>query len=280
MPPPVHTIRLFQYVIYGAVLANTLFLLPMSSEIWGGAGLSNPMLHPDTPMYHLLFLLMKPGLVDYYPVIIALQIGAVILWFIHRWRTGASIVVFFTTAILFNAAHLYVTGGHTLIKLFLFYFIFLNFDFKSATSNAIGHVMFWACKIQIALLYFFAALYKWNGDYWVNGEALYYVISIREFSHPVLQAALLPFPWLLKLGTWFGLLYQSLFPLLIWFHPIKRPLLVAGVFFHLFIAFGMGLPDFGIFMVLSYTMFIRNESAEKILLRSREILRIMPARVK
>lgn len=253
--------------------------MPMAPEIWGGSGLSNAIDHPDTPMYHFLLMLMKPGLADYYPVVIAVQIGAVLLWFFSRWRTFASVVVFFSTAILFNAAHLYVTGGHTLIKLFLFYFIFLNIRSEGPISNALSHVMLWACKIQIAALYFFAALYKWNGEYWVNGEALYYVISIREFSHPMLQAALLPFPWLLTVGTWFGLLYQSMFPLLIWFRPVKKPLLLAGVFFHLFIAFGMGLPDFGIFMVLSYTMFFRDETTAKILQRFRKFFRHVPARV-
>jgi len=277
--PPAYTIRLFMTVIYGVVLVNTLFLLPMAGEIWGSSGLSNAMPHPDTLMYHLLFILMNPMFADYYPVVIGIQIIAVLLWFAGRYRRAAALLVFLSTSILYNAAHLYVTGGHTLIKLFLFYFIFMAESPGGPIRNALTNIMLLACKVQLAVLYFFAALYKWNGTYWVNGEALYYVLSIREFSHPLLQDWLLNHPVLLKVATWIGLLYQSLFPFLIWFKQTKVPLLLVGIFFHLFIAFGMGLPDFGIFMVLSYTMFVSNRNALRVSERIRNRFFAKPLRI-
>lgn len=262
-PPPHHTIRLFKSVIYGFLLVNTLFLLPMASDIWGSESLIMPLEHPDTLLYHIFFLLNKPLWSEFYYVFIGLQIAGTLSWFIGKWRRLSAAVVFISTAILFTGAHLYTTGGHNLLKLFLFYFILIPDKRGTAVQNALGNLFLLACKIQIAFVYLFAGLYKIHGTHWLNGEALYYVLNIREFSHPALQKMLLNFPLLLKIGTWIGLGYQLLFPVLVWFRFTKIPLLLVGIAFHLFVAFGMGLPDFGIFMVLSYSMFVNNKAASR-----------------
>lgn len=262
-PPPQHTIRLFKSVIYGFLLINTLFLLPMASDIWGPRTLIMPQEHPDTLLYHLFFLLNTESWSEFYYVFIGLQIAGTLSWFFGKWHRLSAVAVFLSTAILFTGAHLYTTGGHNLLKLFLLYFILIPDKPGTAVQNALGNLFLLACKIQIALVYLFAGLYKIHGTHWLNGEALYYVLSIREFSHPTLQKFLLNVPFLLKVGTWIGLGYQLLFPVLVWFKVTKKPLLLVGIAFHLFVAFGMGLPDFGIFMVLSYSMFVNDKTASR-----------------
>jgi hypothetical protein len=53
-----------------------------------------------------------------------------------------------------------------------------------------------------------------------------------------------------------ALLYQSIFPLLIWIKRIKAPLLVVGCLFHLGIAVMLNLWDFGMAMIVGYTLFL------------------------
>lgn len=278
--PPVQTIKLFKSAIYGVVLFNTFFLLPMADEIWGADSVINRVIYHDSPIFHLSYFLMLDNFNHWYGLIIALQVGAIVLWFSGKYRVISAVVIYVCTAALFNAAHTYITAGHTLLKLFLFYFIFVGDGTGSSIRNAVTNLFLIACKVQLAFLYFFAALYKWSGTYWVNGEALYYVISIREFSHPLLQELLLPNSGVLKVGTWIGLGYQTLFPFLVWFKTTKKPLLIVGIGFHLFIAFGMGLPDFGLFMVASYAVFVNNNAAKQWLSQFRRLFACIPARMK
>jgi hypothetical protein len=49
--------------------------------------------------------------------------------------------------------------------------------------------------------------------------------------------------------------YQLLFPVLVWIKPIKKWYLLAGIVQHLFIAFVLGLPSFGLIMIVAYAIF-------------------------
>ncbi len=270
-PPPMDTIRLFKSGIYGILLLNTLFLLPMAGQIWGPDSVIMPLSHPDTLLYNLWFMLMKESVAPWYPVVLAVQMLSVLGWFTGRARLLFSVMIFVSTSVLFTSAHLYTTGGHTLMKLLLFYLMLIPDKPKSRLQFAIANLFLLACKIQLAIVYLFAGLFKLHGSYWLNGEALYYVLSLREFSHPVLQSWLLDQTVLLKMGTWIGLGYQLLFPLLVWFRKTKMPLLMIGILFHLVVAFGFGLPDFGLFMIVSYTMFVSNSTSARFSARFRNI---------
>ena len=270
-PPPMDTIRLFKSAIYGIILLNTLFLLPMADQIWGPDSLIMPLSHPDTLLYNLWFMLMKESVAPWYPVVLAVQMLSVVGWFAARARLLFSVLIFVSTSVLFTSAHLYTTGGHTFMKLLLFYLMLIPDKPRSRLQFAMANLFLLACKIQLAIVYLFAGLFKLHGSYWLNGEALYYVLSLREFSHPVLQSWLLDQTVLLKMGTWIGLGYQLLFPLLVWFRKTKMPLLMIGILFHLLVAFGFGLPDFGLFMIVSYTMFVSNSTSARFSARFRNI---------
>lgn len=235
----------------------------MAGDIWGTGSMISTFDYPSSPLYHLYFFLMNAWAQPLYGWVIAVQLLSVFLWFAGRWRLLMRALIFATTAMLFTSAHLHTTGGHTLLKLLVFYAVLIPENPRTAIAHALSNLALWACRIQLAIMYGFAAIFKLHGTYWPNGEALYYVLSIREFSHPWLQELLLERPLLLKLGTWFGLGYQLLFPVLVWFRKTKVPLLVSGVFFHLFIGFGLGLPDFGLFMVAVYSMFTTDAVAER-----------------
>lgn len=270
-PPPHQTIRLLKSAVYGILLLNTLFLLPMADEIWGPESVIMPLNYPDTILYHLFFLLMQEEISQFYYLFLGLQITGILFWFFGKWRFLAAVIIYLTTAMLFTSAHLYTTGGHTLFKLLLFYFLFMSDAPESVMQRMLSNLFLLACKIQLVIVYLFAGLFKLHGTYWLNGEALYYILSLREFSHPVLQDLLLDQPILLKIGTWIGLGYQLLFPVLVWFRKTKKPLLIVGIMFHLLVAFGFGLPDFGLFMIASYAIFVNNKASANIFQKIRNL---------
>jgi hypothetical protein len=265
--PPLHIIRLFRTGVYLCLLLNTLFLLPVADSLWGSNSLVAPISYPGGLLYRLYYFLMPASHQQYYWLFFVFQVSGIALFLSGVWRRFAMVLIFVATTVLFARAHTYTTGGHSLIVLFLFYFIFIGWSEKSRSQNVLSNLFFMACKIQFALVYLFAGLYKLQGTYWLSGEALTQVLSLREFSHPWLQQWVLPQQYLLKAGTWAALLYQLIFPVAIWFKLVKKPLILFGIFFHLFIAFGMGLPDFGLFMVVSYLMFLDEKTAQKIVQR-------------
>jgi hypothetical protein len=267
--PPVSTIRLFKAAMYGWLLFNTLFLLPIAGDIWGPNALIAGMQVPENVTYQFFYMLMYDAVNKWYYLFIALQLSALFVWFSGKWQRLAAVIIYLVTIILFLRAYLYVTGGHRLLQMFLFFFIFIDENKTDQRNIILTNLFFLACIVQLLLVYLYAGLFKLHGDYWMNGEALYYVLSIREFSHPAIQHWLLDKTSLLKAGTYVALCYQLLFPILVWFKKIRWPFLIIGVAFHLMVAIVLGLPDFGILMVLSYTMFLKNDTAAHVLAKIR-----------
>lgn len=270
--PPVNTIWLFKAAIYFWLLANTVFLLPIAHEIWGSQSYIIPIEPLPTFFSKLYYILANPNYADYYPWVMGVQLTAILGWFLNRWRRVFSVLIYVSTALLFSVADAYTTGGHYLVVLFAFYFIFMTEKTGGPVQNTLSNLFLFACKVQLAIVYLFAGLYKIHGEHWVIGDAVYLLLNIREFSHPWVREWLLPHSALLKVATWVGLGYQLLFPIFIWIKPLKWPLLTVGVGFHLFIALAMGLPDFGFLMILSYTMFVSDQKVLNYRFKSKQLI--------
>jgi hypothetical protein len=110
-------------------------------------------------------------------------------------------------------------------------------------------------QIQLAVMYFASFCWKAKGNTWWNGTALYYALHLREVRqfpvpHFIYQ------PLLLRLGSWSVLAFELLFPLLIWFRPFRKPVLVAGVVFHLCLEYCLNVPMFQWDVLASYVLFL------------------------
>ncbi len=253
--------------MYLFVLFNTLYLLPIAAQIWGPDALMPVWSYKPSILGKGLNLLFMDAVKPYFWWFIAAQLVFLLLGILGRLPRIAALVIYFTTANLLNSAYPMFNGGINLLEILLLYLVFMNEDtgLQPTLKNTIWHTLtntfFTLARLQIAYLYFVATVYKLAGNAWLDGEALYYVLSIDEFSHPWLQASLLKVDWLLVIGTYLALAYQLLFPLLVWFNKTRKPLLIVGVVFHLFIAFGVGLFDFGIIMILSYSVYLSNDQS-------------------
>lgn len=120
---------------------------------------------------------------------------------------------------------LVLQGGDALMRLGLFWAIFLPWDKyfsvdkvlntqeepkAKKTENSYFSGATVAFILQIAILYWFAAMFK-TGAEWFNGTAVYYALSIDQFATP-LGRFLLNFPVLLKTLTFGTLIVEAIFP--------------------------------------------------------------------
>ena len=274
-------IDFFRKVLYVFLLFNAVSLLPITSELFGyngivgsvgwntsfpwyeqgSKGLLNVLNHPSNSGYPWLAYLFVYG-----------QIVLLISGLFNFLPRITSLLLYFVTANLFVKGYLMFTGGEALVSILLFYLIFIQQASRSQMAkglprfsdlqNVLNNTFFWIILIQICILYFFSNLYKLMDPHWLSGDTLMYISRVDAFSSSTMRALFADHPTLSLIGTYVVLLYQGLFPVLVWIKRIKIPFLILGVLIHISIAFGMGIFTFGIVMILTYFLFLDTEQIQ------------------
>jgi hypothetical protein len=103
------------------------------------------------------------------------------------------------------------------------------------------------------MVYLVSAIAKINDPAWRDGTALVLTSHAEHYRMFALRPWMYPGLWMA--AGYFIIAWQALFPLLVWWRPVKMWTLVIGVVIHLYIAFGMGLLFFGITMIVAYIPF-------------------------
>lgn len=110
-------------------------------------------------------------------------------------------------------------------------------------------------QLQFCFVYLSAFFSKIQCNRWIDGTALYYTSHLREFER-------LPLPflfdhlWTCKILTWSSLVIEfSLFSL-IWYRPLRYPILIAAALFHIVLELTMNIPLFEWLMIASLVLFV------------------------
>lgn len=262
--------ELFIKIVYLVLVWSTLKLLFIGDMVWGDDYfilLSDPFTGPD----RMAMLLNIPEVRSYYLWFALPFLGLIVagIFGFHNVITRLTVWFLFVNLHFGNGA--VSTGGHHLIQQLLFFHIFLfqlN-DHKKSYMASLGrffhHLAHYSIWLQIAILYLVSGVWKLKGDLWLDGSAMFLTLSFKEFGFPWIANSLKNNTIFLQLLTWVVLAYQVLFIVLIWFKPIRKWALLFGAAFHISIIFLIGITDFGLFMIASYSIFINNALAEKIL---------------
>lgn len=115
-------------------------------------------------------------------------------------------------------------------------------------------------QLQIAIVYGITVARKIQEDVWRDGQALRGFLAMPSYATWPMWHGHWPF---MKPLTWGTLAFECAFPLLIWFRPFRRWLLLAGIAFHLGIDILMQVPMFSGIMICSYIMFVPDEVSER-----------------
>jgi hypothetical protein len=119
-----------------------------------------------------------------------------------------------------------------------------------------------AIELQIRLVYLMTAIAKLMEQPWQDGTALFHVLAspvLAEWPIEVESRAVIA---VMTYGT---LAFEIAFPLLVGWKPARRPLLLAGVVFHLGIEITMRIPTFSFLMMISYLAFLSDAEARWLL---------------
>jgi len=262
-----HSLHLMRLAIYVYLLYISIILLPNAANIWGPDSMVYPYPVDVYSTSFLFNLLFHPAIAPYFYWILFLQMIFLVLGIFSIYPRLSAVMIYILTSNLSNRMYMMNTAGEQLLLLLLFYLMFFSVkeEKKTEFQHLINNIAAMACFFQLVMLYFFSGIYKLYGPEWLNGSALFLTIMMDEFSHPLIKNNLIENNFLLTMGTYVTLIYQLVFPLIIWFKNIRKYFLLIGLILHFSIAIILGIFDFGIIMMISYLMYIENEKARSIL---------------
>ena len=158
-------------------------------------------------------------------------------------------------------------GGNNFTHLVIFFLILINE--KKCRSSALSKVFKFLIISQLCLVYFFSVISKFQNPIWLNGTAIFYVLTSYQYStNWVSEFVRTINPAILVIPTYFILFFQFTYPLGVTNQNLKRYYIIVGIFFHLFIGIIMGLPSFAVHFISAYSIFL-NYNAIKWILRKK-----------
>ena len=166
----------------------------------------------------------------------------------------------------------FVNGGDALAKLILIYLIFADSyqylvlfkqesrdNDKRKFQNLLSNLAALSIMLQLCIAYFSSGVAKIMEPVWWNGEATYYALSMERYIGTPFNKYIVQQRWLDYVTNYGTLLFELLFPILVWVKKMRTPLLLAGIFFHLCIYIFLMIYGFEIVFVLTYGLFLPNK---------------------
>lgn len=230
------------------------------------------------------------GSPEYVVIFYFLLIIFTLMLLIGKFTRISAIIAFILLASFHEKNTLVLNSGDTLMRLMLFYLALapsgkcLSLDSikkrKSLTSKGYKEFQEWdiwprrLVQIQLAIVYLFAFLPK-TGITWRDGTAIYYFLAnphFARFSFDFLGNFII----LATFMTYATLLIELLFPILVWFKPTKKYMLIAGITLHFSILVASNITFFSLIMIVAHLAFIEPETVSRKLEQTKKYIKNLP----
>ncbi|HVI46462.1 MAG TPA: HTTM domain-containing protein [Chitinophaga sp.] len=165
-----------------------------------------------------------------------------------------------------------LNGGDNYLKFIILYMVFCNSyqyfsltkirqrnPFWSFASNLITNISIFNLKLHLCLIYFISGLAKAHSDVWYNGIANYYILQVERFQGTSINKILARNGFFVTISTYFTLVWELFFPILVWIKKLRIPLLLMGILLHIMIYIFLMIYDFEIIFIVVYGIFFTDE---------------------
>ena len=118
-------------------------------------------------------------------------------------------------------------------------------------------------QIQLCIIYGYTGLEKVRGITWWRGDSVWNAAANSQmvaFDLGFMQHL----PEISVSMAFLTVLWEVYFPVLVWMKQFRPFVLLLGVFFHGSIGVLFGLPDFSMFMLSAYFLFIPETDLRKV----------------
>ena len=268
----VNTIKLFRASLLLFLFLYVLQFLPLAKEYFGPGNYMVPYYKSSNLLLKPLNLLEGERYSKYYLFFLIGMLCSILSCFFLPFKRISLIITYVLLMNIYHKTAPLQNGGFSLLVMVFFMLLFV--DEEAATTKnpywriiklSMANFIFLAMRLQVVILYLVASYYKFTGETWVDGTAFYYVLYNDLYSHPFFATHFIDDTFFIKSASWFTFVFQLCFPVLVWIKKTKKLMLIAGVFLHVMIAWVMGIVDFGIIMILMYTLFNTEEFNTRVL---------------
>lgn len=208
---------------------------------------------------HVVYAPIKIAQIDLL-IFLALFLVVLLISIIVKMNYISAIIIFWLSISLSRLALPVTNGSDLVLNLFLLISIFIPAMplLKSPgfrwLQKIIANFAFLLCQTQLALIYLLSGFDKLMSEAWRSGDAMFSILNLEYFINPLVSAPVNKSFYIIT--AWITIIFELGFAVLIWVKPFRWPLLITGIIFHLSIVFFLSLPDFGILMILTYSLFI------------------------
>ncbi len=246
--------RIFSGLVYFWFLINAMMLWGTKEYLWGAEKIFYRHGNASDFISNFFYQLIYDS--HRFNLIFGLHLfGSAVGILDTKWNFVPRLIAWITGFMLYYSAIQVFNSGMLLMLSMAFFASFIYTRAQHPLRIVISNSARIAAITQLCIVYIVATIYKLSGTQWLNGEALYYALQIDQFSSGF-SKSIADQMWIFKILTYFGLLYQLLFPILIWIKKIRVYWLIPGLIFHLFIGAFMHLWDFALAMIFCYALFL------------------------
>ena len=185
------------------------------------------------------------------------------------------ILLFLCYLSLCNHFPLVLMGGDNFARIINLFLIFtpcgkrLSIDSLIKTNPVNQLYSPWAqrvIQVQLCVIYLVNVLYKFAGEQWRDGSAVYYATRLLDYTKVAIPP-FLDFPIASKILTWSTLALELSFVFVFWIRDkkIRYTMLLLGFFFHLGLDICFGLASFEWVFISTLILFVSAEDIEKLL---------------
>lgn len=114
-------------------------------------------------------------------------------------------------------------------------------------------------QLHMCVIYLFGGIGKMRGEMWWDGSALWFAIANYEYQSLDLTW-LVEYPFLIAFLTHATVFWETFYPVLVWPRLTRPAMLFMAVLVHGGIAIGLGMPTFGIAMIIGNMSFLSPEA--------------------
>lgn len=271
---PTESIALFRFVWMAMLLVYYVMDVVNIQDFYGPHALiSLETTRAEFPLYHLnLFHLVNPSYEFTYGLMAVFIIS--LFFSMIGLFTRYSLIVALICMTSFHQRNIWIlSSSETLMRIMMILLVCSpcghTFSVDSLLAKRFPQFKkkenwpVWALRliqIQLSVVYIWTVWHKLKGDNWIDGTAVYYATRLENminFSVPYLMDSMI----FLKMMTWGTLLLELALGTLIWVKEIRKPVIVAGILFHVGIEYIMCIPFFEINMMILLMVFITPEEA-------------------
>ena len=200
---------------------------------------------------------------DNVDIFFAISLGFLVVAFFLRPNYFTTFLFFWLTFNLYIVYLPFANGADLVLFMLALWCIPIarKPTFKSETGSIIQKTCHNAgiilCQLQVIFIYLVSGWDKLASNAWRSGDAIDYVVHLRNLYNPMF-GGMFENPGSQMVLSWLTILFELAFVVLVWFKKTRIPILIIGIFFHLFIWIVMSLPDFALTMIISYILFLKD----------------------